>query len=731
MTDFTATDTPPAGSERADGLGKSRVVCLVSPAAEDAGGVSLTWSSGPDAFPPLVFDRQLIEIIRGELVTAVRERLRSLVEAYVEAINSGGSSAADDAGVRQAGFDLAQSGYELRTQLFQPGKDSARAAEVADWLDGLHAHDAIESVEVLTDADLSIPWNLLYETEPVEEEFCRAGTGANGWRGFWGVRYNLAGGQRVDPRRRMPWWHTPKVLLVADPAVLTGLREHPERVVREQIERLERFRARRGVEFVESRPQLQKRLKEGRPDLLYWLGHTGNKSGWLVLGDEEVSPADLRRWLAGDGRRPPGGIVFLNACRTANSPNSGGSFLDSVLRAQMGGVIATEDVVLDTFAQALGLDFLEALLTDGKPVGAIMRGLRGRVPLGLVYGTYCPPEIRVVASPQPTPVSTPAIDVTVPAAGTQLGRASVARELPPLPAHPYRSLRAYGMADRALFAGRDDDVLRFAQLLDEPGTRLMILHGESGVGKTSFLRAGVVPYLEAECVGYRFARDRTRDADPILMVRATNDPMSQIAAALAAYCARAIAFRTPRGDEIVVDLPAVLRAALGGRDGPDALRAELQTDPAALCRVLGAVASRLPFTSVLVIDQAEEVFTLARSPTDEESREHALEALRLAASGQSGFKVVASLRTEYHGRFVDRLRPGGSGAGGVKEYLLTDFGFDALVDVVRRPTASRAIAHASEVPLAKYQFRYADGVAENLAGRVREHTLNRQDRRCP
>lgn len=150
----------------------------------------------------------------------------------------------------------------------------------------------------------------------------------------------------------------------------------------------------------------------------------------------------------------------------------------------------------------------------------------------------------------------------------------MARELPPLPAHPYRSLRTYGMADRALFAGRDDDVLRFAQLLDEPGTRLMILHGESGVGKTSFLRAGVVPYLEAECVGYRFARDRTRDADPILMVRATNDPMSQIAAALAAYCARAIAFRTPRGDEIVVDLPAVLhRSGRQGRPGRPSGRA--------------------------------------------------------------------------------------------------------------------------------------------------------------
>ena len=75
-----------------------------------------------------------------------------------------------------------------------------------------------------------------------------------------------------------------------------------------------------------------------------------------------------------------------------------------------------------------------------------------------------------------------------------------------LPEDPYLPLGAYGPEYRALFDGRDDDVARFAMILDRRETRVLVLHGESGVGKTSFLRAGLIPYLEEDCIGYRFLR---------------------------------------------------------------------------------------------------------------------------------------------------------------------------------------------------------------------------------
>src|SRR5262249_4841513 len=149
----------------------------------------------------------------------------------------------------------------------------------------------------------------------------------------------------------------------------------------------------------------------------------------------------------------------------------------------------------------------------GEPLGQVMRRLRGQVPLGLLYGSYCPSAIHVRREPAVPSGESALIVQTRAGVGTRLRRdadGAAAPELPPLPPQPYRSLQSYGAEERALFAGRDGDVLRFAQLLDEPATRLVLLHGESGVGKTSFLRAGVIPYLEHECVGYRFARDRAR-----------------------------------------------------------------------------------------------------------------------------------------------------------------------------------------------------------------------------
>src|SRR5262249_44591417 len=143
------------------------------------------------------------------------------------------------------------------------------------------------------------------------------------WLPFWGVRYNLTGGQRVDPLRRAPVWDKADVLLVVPPDVR---QEMPEA----HRQRLADFAAAKGVKVVESKEELVAALEARRPSLMYCLCHADPSALWL--GEESVSPKELKKLLrsrALQGPRQSGGLVFLNACRTAQA-GAKGSFLGAL-----------------------------------------------------------------------------------------------------------------------------------------------------------------------------------------------------------------------------------------------------------------------------------------------------------------------------------------------------------------------------------------------------------------
>ena len=132
--------------------------------------------------------------------------------------------------------------------------------------------------------------------------------------------------------------------------------------------------------------------------MIYWLGHANPSC--LSLGDDEVSLDDLGDFLGDSGDSGPatsGGLVFLNACQTANSPDRGlGSFLNAFHDANFSGIIATEERTLDNVACPFGLEVMTAFLDQREPIGEVLRRLRTRyAPLGLLYGTYCPPDLQI------------------------------------------------------------------------------------------------------------------------------------------------------------------------------------------------------------------------------------------------------------------------------------------------------------------------------------------------
>ena len=64
------------------------------------------------------------------------------------------------------------------------------------------------------------------------------------------------------------------------------------------------------------------------------------------------------------------------------------------------------------------------------------------------------------------------------------------------PENPWLGLFSYTEETRAYFHGRDEETAELARRVQRK--LLSVLFGQSGLGKTSLLRAGLVPRLRAE-----------------------------------------------------------------------------------------------------------------------------------------------------------------------------------------------------------------------------------------
>ena len=67
-----------------------------------------------------------------------------------------------------------------------------------------------------------------------------------------------------------------------------------------------------------------------------------------------------------------------------------------------------------------------------------------------------------------------------------------------LPNSPYKDLISYDQSDVEIFAGRSEEIYKFFEIINNFEENVIILHGQSGVGKSSFLKAGLIPRFETE-----------------------------------------------------------------------------------------------------------------------------------------------------------------------------------------------------------------------------------------
>jgi Tol biopolymer transport system component len=191
-------------------------------------------------------------------------------------------------------------------------------------------------------------------------------------------------------------------------------------------------------------------------------------------------------------------------------------------------------------------------------------------------------------------------------------------------ATPYAGLSAFQERDAARFFGRERAVEQIvARLAEQP---LLALVGSSGAGKSSLVRAGVIPALK-----------RGGDAWEAFVLRPGPHPLTALAELLLQSSWQGTTRNTGGGSDSI--------PPLGDRDG---LVERLRREPGLLGVQLRARARRRMERILLFVDQLEELVTL----TAEDERAAFLACLLGAADDASSpVRILVSVRQD----FLDRI----------------------------------------------------------------------------
>jgi eukaryotic-like serine/threonine-protein kinase len=182
-------------------------------------------------------------------------------------------------------------------------------------------------------------------------------------------------------------------------------------------------------------------------------------------------------------------------------------------------------------------------------------------------------------------------------------------------AGPYPGLSAFQESDADRFFGRGPDVLQVITRLREHPIAAIV--GASGVGKSSFVRAGIVPALRASAESWE-----------VLVIRPGREPLQTLATLI---------------------LPLVT----GGNGTPPDAHAQtvqrLRESPGELGAALRARAAERSQQLLLFVDQLEELYTLV--PDESERRAFTACLSGAADDAAAPIRVLVSMRSD----FIDRV----------------------------------------------------------------------------
>lgn len=237
------------------------------------------------------------------------------------------------------------------------------------------------------------------------------------------------------------------------------------------------------------------------------------------------------------------------------------------------------------------------------------------------------------------------------------------------PACPYPGLRPFSERESRVFFGREGEIAAITGLLE--ARQLVVVHGASGCGKSSVVRAGVIPVFRLDAMA------NSMDAR-IIIVR-PGDPGGPLQA-----LARKLEVEFPREP----DAKAAADAADLG-DGAMPWQTLLAVSPD-WAEDIGAIAAAADATLCIVFDQFEEIFAVNRTGAAAEVRRVIDFLISLGepapegtALGKRSLSVIVTMRSDYLGHCA--IWDGFAEAVNRCQYLLPRISTVGLIRAIHEP----------------------------------------------
>lgn len=387
--------------------------------------------------------------------------------------------------------------------------------------------------------------------------------------------------------------------------------------------------------------------------LLHFAGHSN--SDLLQLDDGEFHARGLAAKL---GSFPHLQLVVLNGCQNEAQ-------VKLLRAANVPAVIGTHLPINDQVAQDFTRAFYTGLAKHGLPVTDAF--IQSYQDVEIHHGqNFRSLDIQIPAENQ---VWSWFLDP--PQADWKLADAAApCKRLPPLPGvklpeKPFKSLRHYEETDAGIFFGRCQELMDVMERLDTMPADVLLIYSGAGIGKSSFLAAGLLPRLRArqQQIGYC----RYNEFDP------ARDELEQMfgSAEIAAIRAR-------------LDQPT---------------------------------ATGLP--AVWIIDQLEEVFLRSENLTDSHlpvSLARLMQALHAVFTSVDGVpspkaKIVLTLREEWFARLLAACQEYGISQ---ISYPLKPLDKPAISDIICAFTQIPALQQAYRLRIEPSSAEFARRIADDL-----------------